>query len=145
MLTIRSIEQTDYSTLLDLIQEFSKFENTYGEVSNSLDQMNMEHEHISGFIAEIDKEVAGYTTYYFPYHTWVGKCIHMDDLFIREKFRSQGVGKALFEAVLKVGQEEGCKKMKWQVSNWNKEAQAFYKSQGAEISNNEFDCRLKLS
>lgn len=144
MLTIRPITSDDYPVLFALIREFSEFENTYGEVTNSLNQMKKEDDYINGFLAEIDGEVAGYTTYYFPYHTWVGKCIHMDDLFIKEKYRGQGVGTALFEAVLELGQKEGCKKMKWQVSNWNEEAQDFYKSRGAEISNNEYDCRLSL-
>ena len=145
MTTIRPIDQQDFSNLLEMIKEFSEFENTYGEVTNSLEQMLDEHDHIQGFIAEIDGKIAGYSTYYFPYHTWVGKCLHMDDLFIRERYRGQGVGKALFEAVLEIAKKEGCKRMKWQVSDWNEEAQAFYKAQGAEISNNEYDCRLKLS
>ena len=144
MTTIRPIVPGDYPVLLELIQEFSEFENTYGEVTNNVAQMNMESEHIQGFIAEIKEEVAGYSTYYFPYHTWVGKCIHMDDLFIRQKFRGQGVGKALFSAVVKVGKDEHCERLRWQVSDWNEEAQAFYRSQGAEITNKEYDCSLRL-
>ena len=68
----------------------------------------------------------------------------MDDLFIREKFRGKGIGTALFEAVMNVGKLENCERMRWQVSDWNEEAQIFYKSQGAEITNKEFDCSLKL-
>lgn len=145
MITIRPIAQADYKILHELIKEFSKFENTWGDVTNSVDLMKQEADLIWGFIAEIDSEIAGYTTYFFPYHTWVGKCIHMDDLYIKEKFRGQGVGKALFNAVKKIGVKENCKSMHWQVSDWNEEAQAFYKSQGAKITNSEFDCSLTLS
>lgn len=144
MTKIRPIEQNDFPALLELIREFSKFENTYGAVTNSIEQMNQEAEHIQGFIAEVNNEIAGYSTYYFPYHTWVGKCIHMDDLFIREKYRGKGVGKVLFEAVVEIGKKEDCERLRWQVSDWNEEAQAFYKSRGAEITNKEFDCSLKL-
>lgn len=144
MIEIRPITIKDFSQLLEMIHEFSKFENTHGAVTNSIKQMALEADHIMGFFALADGEVAGYATYFFPYHTWVGKCIHMDDLYIRAKYRGQGIGKALFEAVKETGKTEACKSLYWQVSNWNKAAQDFYRAQGATITNKEYDCSLAL-
>ena len=39
---------------------------------------------------------------------------------------------------------EQCKKLRWQVSNWNKNAIDFYKKMGASIDDMEINCEMDL-
>ena len=68
----------------------------------------------------------------------------MDDLYVKEKHRNQGIGKQLLETVIAFARKENCKKVRWQVSNWNKNGQDFYKKIGGEIDETHLDCSYIL-
>lgn len=112
---------------------------------NSVERMNSEKELFNCFIAETtEKQIVGYATFFFSYHTWIGKCLYMDDLCVKESFRKRGIGKDLLNSVNDFAKESECHKLRWQVSNWNKNGQEFYKRMGAEIDNIELNCDLIL-
>src|SRR5580693_5727823 len=46
-------------------------------------------------IAEQDGQPAGYAVFLGSYSTWTGPSLFLEDLFVREAFRGQGVGRAL--------------------------------------------------
>lgn len=52
-----------------------------------------------GFIAFDKNEPAGMALCYLPYSTWIGIFIHLEDLYIRPKFRKFGLGKKFFQIV----------------------------------------------
>jgi GNAT superfamily N-acetyltransferase len=68
----------------------------------------------------------------------------MDDLYVKEKYRKNGIGKRLLDVVIEFARKEKCGKVRWQVSNWNKDAQDFYKKMGAKIDDVELNCDLIL-
>ena len=43
-----------------------------------------------------------------PYHSWTGRAIYLDDLFVLENSRHNGIGSKLFEEVMKIGKMAGC-------------------------------------
>ncbi|MBT1705136.1 GNAT family N-acetyltransferase [Chryseosolibacter indicus] len=142
---IRVAEESDFETIIDLIKEFALFEKLPHKMVNSVERMNSEKELFNCFIAETnEKQIVGYATFFFTYHTWIGKCLYMDDLYVKESFRSVGIGKSLLNSVITFAKESKCHKLRWQVSNWNINAQDFYKSLGAEIDNVELNCDLLL-
>lgn len=144
-LKIRVANETDFAEIVELFKEFALFEKRPEKMVNSVERMKAEKELFNCFIAETaDKQIAGYATYFFSYHTWMGKCLYMDDLYVKESFRGLGIGKDLLNSVIQFGKESKCHKIRWQVSNWNKNAQNFYKSIGAEIDNVEWNCDLLL-
>lgn len=51
----------------------------------------------------------------------------------------------LLAAVIDLAKEQECKKVRWQVSKWNANAIAFYKSTGAAIDEVEINCDYILS
>lgn len=145
-ISIRKATEQDFPQIVQLFQEFAAFEKQPSKMTNSADQMSREKEYFNCFVAERDsKEIIGYTTYFFSYHTWIGKSLYMDDLYVKETYRNQGIGKKLLETVIAFAKEENCHKVRWQVSNWNKKAQGFYKRIGAEISDVELNCDLILN
>ena len=68
----------------------------------------------------------------------------MDDLYVQSDYRGSGIGTKFIKKVINFAKESSCHKLRWQVSNWNTPAVDFYKSLGAEITNEEWNCDLLL-
>ncbi len=142
---IRPVKEGDFADIVELFKEFALFEKRPEKVTNSVEQMLKEKEYFHCFLAETpENEIVGYVTYFFSYHTWTGKSLFMDDLYVKADFRNQGIGKRLLDTVIGYARQEKCNKVRWQVSNWNKKAQEFYKKIGAEIDDVELNCDLPL-
>lgn len=141
--TIRKIQESDYLVLISLFKEFALFEKLPEKMTNSVEQMLREKEYLTGFVAVNDAdEIVGYATYFFGYYTWIGKSLYMDDLYVRPDFRGAGVGTKLIKEVIAFAKAENCKKLRWQVSEWNQPAIDFYKSLGANVDAVESNCDL---
>ncbi len=141
--TIRKIEEYDFPVLIFLFKEFALFEKLPGKMTNSVEQMMKEKEYLTGFVAvNAADEILGYVTYFFGYYTWIGKSLYMDDLYVRPDFRGAGVGTKLINEVIAFAKAENCKKLRWQVSEWNQPAIDFYKSLGANVDAVESNCDL---
>ena len=126
---LREIEEHDYIDLVLLFQEFALFEKLPEKMTNSVQQMIAEKDHIHGFVALNDaNDVVGYVTYFYAYYTWIGKSMYMDDLYVRKAYRGLGLGTQLIGKVISIARAENCKKLRWQVSDWNKTAIGFYES-----------------
>lgn len=144
-LTIRKAIQQDFSTILSLINEFAIFQKTPEKVTITLEQMMASKDLFQCFIAETEsKQIAGFASFYFVYNSWSGKGLYLDDLYVTDTFRKQGIGKQLLEAIIQLAKDEQCKKLRWQVSKWNANAIDFYKSMGAVIDDTEINCDLLI-
>jgi diamine N-acetyltransferase len=91
-----------------------------------------------------DNEIAGFASYFFTYYSWTGKGLYLDDLYIKDAFRKQSIGKKLLDAVIRLAKDEQCKKVRWLVSGWNKNAIEFYKKMGAVVDDTDLICDLSL-
>jgi ribosomal protein S18 acetylase RimI-like enzyme len=58
----------------------------------------------------------------------------MNDLFVAERARGRGVGRALIEASAAVGRERGAAQLQWATAPSNIAAQRLYDGTGAERS-----------
>ena len=140
---IRKIEEIDFPVLITLFREFALFEKLPEKMTNTVEQMLREKEYLTGFVAvNAADEIMGYATYFFGYYTWIGKSLYMDDLYVRPDFRGQGIGTMLINEVIAFAKSEKCKKLHWQVSEWNQPAIDFYKSIGANVDAVESNCDL---
>lgn len=142
---IKRIEERDYDDLIALFNEFAAYQNHPELMLNTAAKMKKEKDYFDGFIVrdEAGKAIA-YTVFSFAYYTWTGKTLYMDDLYIKEEYRRQGLGRLLIEKVRDYAKETGCFKLRWQVGDWNHAARQFYKSLGATIDDVERNCDLIL-
>jgi len=144
-ISIRNLEPDDFESLVRLFKEFALFEKQPEKMTNSLEQMQLEKVYVNGFVAVSDaNEIIGYATYFFAYFTWIGKSLYMDDLYVKQAHRGKGIGTKLINSIIDFAKAENCKKLRWQVSEWNQPAIDFYKSLGAVISPIESNCDLIL-
>ncbi len=94
-------------------------------------------------IAEQDGQPAGFAFYFFNYSTWVGRPgIYLEDLFVQPEFRGRGIGKALLRRVAAIALEQGCRRLQWEVLDWNTPAIEFYRAMGAEFLDEWRNVRL---
>lgn len=142
---ITAIGEEDFAQLIALFNDFALFEKLPEKMTNTVEQMMQEKEHLNGFtIKDVNNCICGYVTFFFAYYTWTGKCLYMDDLYVCPEYRGQGFGSTLIEKVIAFAKESHCHKMRWQVSEWNASAIRFYESLGAKIDHVEMNCDLPL-
>ena len=144
-MVIRNAEPADFPPIISLINEFSVFQKTPEKVTITLEQLIADQDIFNCFVAEtIDKEIVGFATYFYSYHSWSGKGLYLDDLYVKENFRNLSVGKQLLNTVINFAKDQNCKKVRWVVSNWNANAIEFYKKIGATVATTDLICDLTL-
>jgi len=142
---IREITDSDYEDLLVLFQEFADFQNSSDKMTNTVGQIEKDKDLFGGFIVKDEEgNLAAYLVYFYFYSTWSGKILYLEDIYVRKQYQNKGLGSQLIRRTIDVAKREGCKKMRWQVSNWNTNAIKFYESLGAEIDKVELNCNLTL-
>jgi GNAT superfamily N-acetyltransferase len=140
---IREAEEADYPQIIALFKEFALFEKLPDLMTNSVERMCKEKDYFHCFVAEDEnKTIIGYVTYFFSYYTWTGKCLYMDDLYVKPEYRSNKTGTLLINKVIDFARSAECHKLRWQVSKWNAPAIEFYKKLGAKIDDVEQNCDL---
>lgn len=134
---IRRGEKKDAQAILDLIIELAVFEKEPNAVEISIEDLIEDGfsnvPKFQTFVAEENNKIIGMALFYERYSTWKGKAIHLEDLMVTQSKRGIGAGKALYTAVLKYAYKKGCKRVAWEVLDWNTSAIDFYKSTGATV------------
>ena len=92
-----------------------------------------EHPRFRALVGEWEGKPAGYALFFDYFSTWTGRGLFLEDLFVREKFRGKGIGKALLAEVARIAVDEHCYGIHWEVLDWNEKAIALYKALGAEF------------
>ena len=133
--TVRKGTEVDFPAVLALIKELADYERSPDAVTNNVEQMRREQKHFRCFVAEsAEHGIIGMALYFFAYFTWVGKSIYLEDIIVSREFRNRGIGAHLMKRVMQEAKDENCKRVRWQVLDWNEPAISFYRKCGAEIS-----------
>lgn len=145
-LSVREARESEYKQMIEMFREMAQFQNASEKMTNTVEKMRAERDIFRCLVAATDDgRIVGYAVCFYAYYTWTGKSLYMDDLYVKDDFRKQGVGRRLIQAVIEYAKANGCHKVKWQVSRWNTNAIGFYTKLGAEISETESDVELLLS
>ena len=144
--TIRYAKLEDCERMLELIKELALYEKAPEEVTVTLDEFkdagfgnNLVWK---AFVAEIDEKIEGFALYYTRYSTWKGCRLYLEDFIVTEKMRGQGIGKLLFEEVLKEAKNNNYSGVVWQVLDWNQPAINFYNKYNAQIEDGWLNASL---
>ena len=128
---IRRAVREDCQRLLELIQELAVYEKAPDEVTVSLQHFEEsgfgEHPVWWAFVAEIDGVLAAFALYYIRYSTWKGQRMYLEDILVTKEMRGKGLGRLLFERLIKEARERKLNGIVWQVLEWNEPALMFYK------------------
>lgn len=137
MVRIRKGAQEDMVAVHALIMELALYEREPNAVIISVDDLKrhgFSEQRFHCFVAEHKKSgIVGMALYYSRYSTWKGPTLHLEDLYVKPKFRKGGLGKELFDKVVDEAAKQNVGRMEWTVLEWNEPALNFYKKYNATL------------
>jgi GNAT superfamily N-acetyltransferase len=91
-----------------------------------------------------DEELVGYACLYWHFTSLVpAETVLMNDLYVNEAHRGEGIGRALIEASAQVARERGAYQLQWVTRPDNETAQRLYDKTGAAREPSiEYELRL---
>src|SRR5579862_5809892 len=117
MLLIRDAAVSDVPLLLTFFRELAEYERQPNEVvikEETLIQDGFGSQPMfRSLIAEWEGKAIGYALFFGFYSSWKGPGIFLEDLFVREAFRSRGIGRALLSEVARIAQQQGSYGIRW--------------------------------
>ena len=96
------------------------YESTWRQLMNETE--------IFGLCARLDGNLVGIVHYLFHPRVWFGKTCYLQDLFVDESRRGNGIGRALIEAVTAEARKRGCSRVYWHTRESNAPARILYDS-----------------
>ncbi len=136
-LKIREARESDCQFILGMIHELAAFEKLSHEVLAT--ELKLK-EHLfssqpvaKALIAELNGVAVAFALYFFSFSTFLAKPgIYLEDLYVKESFRSKGIGLSLLKHLALIAQENNFGRLEWSVLDWNQKAIDFYLKLGAK-------------
>jgi hypothetical protein len=117
----------------DLIREIAVFENMLDQFETNSEKLVRDYANDENkfyhCVLCLDKadNVIGYALYFLSYHLQRGRGCYLEDLYISEKYRSQGLGMKMWRYMVRDCLVNfNVKFMQWSVLDWNKSAIDIY-------------------
>lgn len=142
---IREAKPGDEIQILDLIKELATYEKEPDAVINTSQKLHDDlfvKKLCDAFVAMEGEKMLGFALFYTSYSTWKGPCMYLEDLYVQEAHRKEGIGSKLFDIVVQEAQNRKMHRMDWQVLDWNAPAIDFYKRKNALLDNEWINGRL---
>ena len=98
------------------------------EISDSsLERFHDSGEPIFALGAYLDGELMGFAHYLFHRSTWArNRYCYLEDLFVADRARGHGLGRALIEEVYRKAESAGASRVYWLTQSSNAQARALY-------------------
>lgn len=136
-LVIRDAVHADTPLIVQLVRDLALYERAPDAAKASVADIETAlfcpQPKVHALIAEWNGTPAGFAAYFFNFSTWTGKHgVYLEDLFVLEAARGEGIGKALLARLAEIARVQDCARLEWSVLDWNEPAIGFYKSLGAK-------------
>ena len=122
--------------VLSFIKELAAYEKLSHEVvvnENDLKKFLFgEKKYAEVIIGMLDNEPVSFALFFHNFSTFLGRPgIYLEDLFVKEKVRGQGIGNMMLTYLANLALERNCGRLEWWVLDWNKPAIDFYEKLNA--------------
>ena len=139
---IRKSTPDEVPAIVRLMRDFAEYEDLgdYCEITEARlnDVMFGEQAFVEGLVAFHDEEPIAYAMFYPYFASFRGQCgFYLEDIFIAEDFRRNGLGEAMVKIVAKLAKQRGYERIDFQVLEWNTPAVKFYEKLGAVRDDSE--------
>ena len=142
---VRAASAEDCHAVHEMIVELAVYEKCPDAVKTTATQLQLDMAD-SCFKIFVYEELGGQVVAFimcFPrYSTWTGRCLYIEDCFVRPEFRKRGIGRQLFGAVISEARRTGVGRLEWVCLDWNRDALAFYQKLGAESDSSWVNLKL---
>jgi GNAT superfamily N-acetyltransferase len=135
--TIRAGVRSDVAAIAELIRGLARYERLEAEVSMTEARLEATlfgtRSYAETLIAEADGKAVGFALFFHNYSTFLARPgIYLEDLFVLETHRGEGIGRALLMRLAAIAVERDCGRLEWAVLDWNRDAIGFYERLGAK-------------
>ena len=118
------------------MRDFAEFEDLgdYCEITEQRlhDVMFGDEAFVEGLVAFHENEPIAYAMFYPYFASFRGQCgYYLEDIFIAEEFRRNGLGEAMVRIIARLAKQRGFERIDFQVLEWNAPAVKFYEKLGA--------------
>ncbi len=119
-ITIRKAELSDVPAITDLVRGLNLFAHVKAETPEQSSECITRHlglcladDSHSIYVAETDRgEIAGYgAVHWLPYLILAGPEGYVSELFLRDSFRGQGIGRDLLDVIKQEAKTRGCARL----------------------------------
>ena len=139
---IRKSTPDEVSDIVRLMRDFAEYENLgdYCEITEDrlMEVMFGPEAFVEGLVAFHEKTPIGYAMFYPYFASFRGQCgYYLEDIFVAEDFRRNGLGEAMVRIIAKLARQRGFERIDFQVLEWNAPAVRFYEKLGAVRDDSE--------
>ena len=148
--TIRHIKPDDIAAFFALLIDKARFDGCPDALlaTEASVRANLfaPHPKMRALVAIADGKLVGMATYHAIFSTFLMRPgLWLDDLYLDEPYRGNGLGRALIARLCVIAEEQGCARLDWNVATQNDAGKRFYRSLGADISDEVQCCRLTIT
>ena len=136
-MNIRRATPDDVAAITEMIHALAEFEHAADQCTVTETQIAAalfgDAPTVYGHVAEVGGEIAAMALWFLNFSTWDGVAgIHLEDLFVRPRFRRRGLARRLLATLADECLDKGYTRLSWAVLNWNADAIALYDGVGGE-------------
>lgn len=135
-ITIRKATPSDASSIHSLIYKLAQFERMESSFTLTVQRLEeiLRNQRMEAFIAVNDTRVVGVALYYIVFTTFKGAdVLKLEDLYIEEDQRHQGIAQQLMQALAQEAELKGYDALSWSCLTWNTPALMLYHRLDAKI------------
>lgn len=143
---IRLAAREDAATILRLVRELADYEDLLDRVrateADILRDGFGETARFECLLAEKNSVAVDFALFFHSYSTFEGRsCLYVEDLYVNERVRGLGLGRALMARLANLAVARGCARLELAVLDWNP-ARAFYRRLGFDHNTDWLPYRL---
>ncbi|MEN9407454.1 MAG: hypothetical protein RLZZ455_670 [Candidatus Parcubacteria bacterium] len=128
---IRKVDKQTIGFLIELIRKLAEYEKIPVPDSDAVKRIRVDcigkNPKFEAYLLFRDATPLGYMILLMTYSSFLARpTLYIEDLFILEEERKNGLGKQLFSYAQKLARKRHCGRMEWIVLDWNTPAIRFY-------------------
>jgi GNAT superfamily N-acetyltransferase len=150
VLRITQAQPTDLPDIADLMDELDRF---YGATRSEPLERRISQIEVMLFgdppaahvtLARYYTDLVGMAAYSFLWPAaGLTHSIFLKELYVRQAFKRQGIGRALVQRVCEIAVKRGCSRVEWQTETRNTDARQFYSALGVGTFDGKLFYRLE--
>lgn len=123
----------------ELLVQLSRSGTDKGEIPKAwFEEIIASGDHVLLLAYDDNNQIVGMASLTLIMGPGIRKNIYLEDFVTDSNLRGQGVGSALWEAMLEWGRERGALRLEFTCGDGREAAQGFYKAHGAELYHTNF-------
>jgi N-acetylglutamate synthase-like GNAT family acetyltransferase len=136
---IREATEEDIPTIMKLCYQLSVFEKIEFKGTKALyKKYGFSNDKIFDCLlvenmGTVGSDYLAVALFYYTFSTFEGKpTLWIEDIFVSEEYRGNGIGTALLKRISQIAVEKDCGRLEWTVLDWNELSRQFYYNLGAK-------------